>query len=139
MDEGNPLADRLGPLLGRAHEAHRRQVTEALAALGLQPRSFGALAVLTAEGPMTQRELGARQGVDRTTTVAVVDVLEQAGLVARVRDDRDRRAYALVVTAAGGRRVRRAEGVVRAAEDEFLADLSRAERRSLIAVLRRLA
>ncbi len=139
MDDGNPLAERLGPLLGRAHESHRRQVADALAALGLQPKSFGALTVLVVEGPMTQRDLGARQGVDRTTTVAVVDILEEAGLVARVRDDRDRRAYALAVTAAGRRRLGRAEGVVRKAEDEFLADLSGAERSTLLEVLRRLA
>ena len=114
-------------------------MADALAALGLQPKSFGALTVLVVEGPMTQRDLGARQGVDRTTTVAVVDILEEAGLVARVRDDRDRRAYALAVTAAGRRILRRAEGVVRKAEDEFLADLSGAERSTLLEVLRRLA
>lgn len=139
MDDGNPLAERLGPLLGRAHDAHRLRVTEALSALGLQPKSFGALVVLAAEGPMTQRDLGRRQGVDRTTTVAVVDALEEAGLVERVRDDRDRRAYALVVTAAGRRRLRRGEGVVRAAEEEFLGDLTADERAALLEVLRRLA
>jgi DNA-binding MarR family transcriptional regulator len=138
MDDDNPLADRLGPLLGRAHDTHRRQVADALAPLGLQPKWFGALVVLAADGPMTQRELGDRQGVDRTTTVAVVDGLEDAGLVARVRNDRDRRAYALAITAAGRRRMRRAEAVIATAEDAFLADLTARERATLLSLLRRL-
>ena len=88
---------------------------------------------------MTRGELGRRQGVDRTTTVAVVDALEEAGLVARVRDERPRRAYALAITAAGRRRMQRAEGVVERAEDAFLADLSARERATLLTLLRRLA
>ena len=65
------LAERLGPLLGRAHDAHRRLSLEALAPLGLGVKSVGALTVLQAEGPLSQRRLAERQGIDRTTMVAV--------------------------------------------------------------------
>src|SRR5690242_9684997 len=80
------LAERLGPLLGRAHEAHRRLSLEALAPLGMGVKSVGALTVLQAEGPLSQRRLAERQGIDRTTMVAVVDELERLGAVERRKD-----------------------------------------------------
>ena len=83
------LADHLGPLLGRAHEAHRRLSLAALAPLELTPKGFGALRVLDAEGPMSQRRLAERQGIDRTTAVAVVDELERLRAVERRRDPTD--------------------------------------------------
>jgi DNA-binding MarR family transcriptional regulator len=132
------LAERLGPLLGRAHEAHRRRSLEALAPLGLSVKAVGALTVLDAEGPLTQRRLGERQGIDRTTAVAVVDELERLGAVERRRDPRDRRANALHVTASGRRLLARARTAVAAAEDAFLAPLPDAERRRLRAALRTL-
>ena len=95
------LADHLGPLLGRAHEAHRRLSLAALAPFELTPKGFGALRVLTAEGPMSQRQLAQRQGIDRTTAVAVVDELERLEAVERRRDPADRRAHALHVTPTG--------------------------------------
>jgi DNA-binding MarR family transcriptional regulator len=138
--EGLPpaLADRLGPLLGRAHDAHRVLSQEALAPLGLSPKGFGALAVLATEGAMSQQRLAERQGIDRTTMVAVVDELERVGALRRRRDANDRRAYALEVTPAGRRLVDRARAAVVSAEERFLAPLADAERRDLKDALRRL-
>src|SRR5687768_9349716 len=82
------LAERLGPLLGRAHDAHRRLSLQALAPLGLSVKAVGAMTVLEAEGPLSQRRLAERQGIDRTTMVAVVDELERLGAVERRRDPR---------------------------------------------------
>src|SRR3954452_2637309 len=106
------LAERLGPLLGRAHEAHRVLSVAALAPLGLSPKAFGALTVLDAEGPLSQRRLGERQGIDRTTAVSVVDDLERQGAVERRRDPDDRRAYSLHLTARGRRLLTRARAAV---------------------------
>src|SRR3954453_24066736 len=97
------MSDLLGPLLGRVHQRLRAQVDAALAAHDLHARQFGALVVLAAEGPMSQRRLGATQGVDRTTTVAVLDALQARGLVERRRDPRDRRVYTVQLTADGRR------------------------------------
>jgi DNA-binding MarR family transcriptional regulator len=132
------LADMLGPLLGRAHAAHRLLSERHLADLGLDPKAFGALSVLAAEGPLSQQRLAERQGIDRTTMVAVIDQLEHAGFVARRRDPADRRAYALHATHAGERVLGRARDAVRGAEDEFLAPLAPAEREQLKAALRTL-
>jgi DNA-binding MarR family transcriptional regulator len=132
------LADRLGPLLGRAHEAHRALSQQALAPLGLSPKGFGALAVLAGEGPLSQQRLAERQGVDRTTMVAVVDELERAGAVERRRHPRDRRAYALHLTPAGRRLLSRARTAVARAESTFLEPLPPTERERLKAALRTL-
>ena len=131
------LADRLGYLLGQAHERHRRLAAARLAPFGLAPRAFGALTVLAAEGPLTQQALGTRIGLDRTTMVALVDALEAAGHVARERRPDDRRAYALRVTTQGRRTRARATRAAAGAEDDALASLTEAERATLKRLLRR--
>jgi DNA-binding MarR family transcriptional regulator len=125
------LADELGYLLGRAHAVHRARVEEALAPFALGVKAFGALSLLVTEGPLSQRRLGERQGIDRSTMVAVVDELEREGLVERRRDAIDRRAYALHATPEGRRRLPRARKAAARAEDEALASLSQHERARL--------
>ena len=132
------LAERVGPLLGRAHDAHRRLSLEALAPLGLGVKSVGALTVLQAEGPLSQRRLAERQGIDRTTMVAVVDELERLGAVERRKDPADRRANALYITPRGRRLLTRARTAVAGAEEAFLAPLPPAEQQRLRAALRTL-
>ena len=117
------MSDLVGPLLGRAHGRLSAEVDAALAAHGLRAREFGALVVLAAEGPLSQRRLGAVQGVDRTTTVAVLDALQGHGLVERRRDDGDRRAYSVHLTAEGRRVLARAGDEVLRAEQRVLAAL----------------
>jgi DNA-binding MarR family transcriptional regulator len=132
------LSERLGFLLGRAHEAHRATAQEALSSVGLAVKEFGALSVLVEEGPLSQLRLGERQGIDRTTMVAVIDRLEQLGLVERRRNPRDRRAYSLHATDKGRRALARAEEAAQRAEDEFLAPIPAADRRRLKRLLRTL-
>ena len=132
------IADQLGFLLGRAHLAHRVIAEQALAHLGLSGKGFGALILLVQEGPLSQQSLGAKQGIDRTTMVAVVDELERAGYVERRRDPSDRRAYSLHATAKGRRVLGRAGDATKRAEAEFLAPLPPADRRRLKQMLRAL-
>ncbi len=89
-------------------------------------------------GPLSQQSLGAKQGIDRTTMVAVVDELERAGYVERRRDPSDRRAYSLQATAKGRRVLARAGEATEQAEAEFLAPLPPGDRRRLKQLLRAL-
>jgi DNA-binding MarR family transcriptional regulator len=132
------LSERLGFLLGRAHLAHRSIAERALASLGLGVKEFGALSVLVEEGPLSQQRLGERQGVDRTTMVAVVDALERRGLVERRRNPHDRRAYSLHATAKGRRKLSQAREAANRAEDEFLAPITPPDRRRLKQLLKAL-
>ena len=132
------LSDRLGFLLGRAHLAHRAIAERALASLDLGVKEFGALSVLVEEGPLSQQRLGERQGVDRTTMVAVVDALERSELVERRRNPHDRRAYSLQATSKGRRVLRQASDLAQQAEDEFLAPIPARDRRLLKQLLQNL-
>lgn len=132
------LADRIGFLLGRAHLAHLKIAGPRLAELGLSGKGMGALGILVTEGPRSQQQLGRRQGIDRTTMVAVIDDLERTGLVERRRDPADRRAYALHATAKGRRTLTRATEASERAEEQFLAPLSAGEQQQLRSLLGRL-
>lgn len=132
------LSDQLGFLLGRAHLAHRAIAERALASVGLSGRQFGALAVIVDEGPLSQQRLGERQGIDRTTMVAVVDELERRGLVERRRNPDDRRAYSLHATPPARGVLKQGGEAAKRAEDEFLAAIPAGERRRLKQLLRRL-
>jgi DNA-binding MarR family transcriptional regulator len=131
-------AGHVGFLLAQTHMAARELGNAALAELDLDVREYGALLILTNEGPLSQHGLGALQRCDRTTMVAIVDHLEALGLVERRRNPADRRAYALETTAAGRRVLTRARSKVQAGERELLAALSTGEREELRALLQRM-
>jgi DNA-binding MarR family transcriptional regulator len=139
------LAERVGHLLARTHLAMRLQVEEALDELGLgtaevdcTPRHVACLKVIADEGPLSQQALGQAIGLDRTTMVAVVDFLEERGLVERRRNPKDRRAYALEATREGKEWLDRTWPVMLEAERDYLAPLDASERRQLTALLQRL-
>ena len=132
------ISDRLGFLLGQAHLQHRRMAEAELASLGLRAKESGALAVLAAEGPLSQQRLGERLGIDRTTMVAVADALEGKGFVERRRDRDDRRAYSLRLTAKGRGVLGRANRAIEEAEADFLAAIPSADRPRLKELLRAL-
>ena len=131
------LGNRVGFLLARSHLDALAIAGEALEP-GLDPKHFGALSVIAAEGPLSQQELGERMRVDRTTIVALVDELERRGFLARGRNPIDRRAYALEATAAGRRWLDRAGAALAEAEARILAPLDPDEREQLIRLLHKL-
>ena len=135
MDVPPALSHHLGFLLKHAQLDLRAISEPALAELGVTGREAAILTLLEDEGPRSQQRLADRLEVDRTTMVALVDALERKQLVTRHRDADDRRAYALELTAEGRRTVARSEGVIAAAEREFLAPLPEAQREQLARML----
>ncbi|HWV48901.1 MAG TPA: MarR family winged helix-turn-helix transcriptional regulator [Microbacterium sp.] len=77
--------------------------------------------------------------LDPSQVVALVDDLQQRGLVAHEADENDRRAKVVVATAQGRRTRAAAAAAVRASEYEMLAPLSSAENAQLRELLLRLA
>ncbi len=73
---------------------------------GSHPRDASVIATLQAMGPLSQQQLAASLNVNRTMMVKLIDSLEARGLVDRVRNPADRRAYALEATAAGRQALR---------------------------------
>jgi DNA-binding MarR family transcriptional regulator len=129
------LADLLHGLTRRLRSAQAQR----LAPLGLTPAQERALRLIArAEEPPRMTEIADRLGIVPRSLTTVIDALEQAGLVRREIDPRNRRAILLRLTERGAavrddlREARR-----RAAEDLF-APLPAADRELLGALLARL-
>lgn len=118
------LTSRLGYLLKHAQEELRARSNAALAHHGIDGRELAVLIVLASGEPASQQEAAARLGVDRTTMVALLDVLEHKDLVARTPDAHDRRRNVVELTAAGRIALQRGRKTTDEVEREFLAPLS---------------
>lgn len=79
----------------------RHQQDMEIAELGLTPAVARALYELDPDRPLPARDLAEQLQCDRSNVTALVDKLEQAGLVQRRVDPTDRRQKTLVVTGAG--------------------------------------
>ena len=104
---------------------------------GFRRYHFSVLVALAADGQASQAALGRRLSIDRSDMVAVVNDLERDGLVARVRDERDRRRNLVRLTPAGKRALDRLDARVEEAQGAVLAPLSAAERDDLVRLLTR--
>jgi len=96
------------------------------------------LACLDEFGSASQKEISDRLRFDPSDLVGFVDWLEEAGLVRRRRDTRDRRRYALEITPVGRSALRRRDREAeRFNRDELFAPLTDRERRMLRQLLLR--
>ncbi|GAB3453984.1 MarR family transcriptional regulator [Streptomonospora sediminis] len=125
------LLNRFSFLLGKLYLRALDHEAGELEPLGINVKHQAALALLAAEGPMTQQEMGQRLGIDRTTIVGLVDALDQHGLVERRRSPDDRRAYLLTLTPDGRETAQQGGHRVAAAEDRLLAELDETDRTRL--------
>ncbi|HJB64047.1 MAG TPA: MarR family transcriptional regulator [Candidatus Microbacterium pullistercoris] len=98
---GSALTRNVSFLLTRASVVAAQRDNEALAPLGLKVRSFSVLGLALDDQPPTQREIAEFLRLDPSQVVALVDDLEQRGLLARETDPRDRRAKVVAATPAG--------------------------------------
>jgi DNA-binding MarR family transcriptional regulator len=106
---GSDASDRSG-LAGDAvrrimhiASAMRHYQDVGIAALGITPAAARALHELDPDRPLPARDLAEQLRCDRSNVTALVDKLEQAGLVERRVDPADRRQKTLLVTEAGRR------------------------------------
>ncbi|NGY03692.1 MarR family winged helix-turn-helix transcriptional regulator [Solimonas terrae] len=127
----------LGFLLSKAHRALLSEI-ETVFADELSIRHFAILSVLHHRGGLRQTDIAGVIGIDRTTTMKIVDELEQSGMVRRSPHSEDRRANALDLTDKGRAwRERMLPGVIEQ-EAVFLDSLSEGERTLLQELLLRL-
>ena len=125
-------------LLSQAALHAHRLVSEGFADARMRRYHFSVLTALEEDGPASQAALGRRLSIDRSDMVAVINDLERDGLVARVRDEQDRRRNLVRLTPAGGRALKRLDARVEEAQAALLSPLSAAERRELLAMLTRI-
>src|SRR5690349_15223610 len=131
------LSGDLAWLLAQAHYTLANEVTAAIEPLGITMREFQVLKTAI-QGSYTQKDLADLVGLDKTTMVATIDELEQAGLAARKPSETDRRARVITVTAAGKRKVTQGREVVERVQHDVLKSLPAARRDDLLEGLGRL-
>jgi DNA-binding MarR family transcriptional regulator len=129
---------RLGFLLQRAHLRFREAMLAALEGSGLNLGQLSILGTLAARNDLSQRQLSASTGIEKSSMVLFVDALEQAGWVERREHPTDRRAQAIHLTAVGLGRLAVVGPRVQAVEAQALARFSASERDALFSLLRRL-
>jgi DNA-binding MarR family transcriptional regulator len=133
-DDPVQLADLLHGLTRRL----RRGQVDGLAPLGLTPAQGRALRVIARyedEEPLRMTELADRLGIVPRSLTTVIDALEEAGLVRREIDPRNRRAILLRLTERGAAVRDDLREARRRAAEELFAPLSAADRKALAGLL----
>ena len=90
------------------------------------------LTTIAEEEGLTQTELVARTGIDRSTLADIVARLIGRGLIQRRRAKGDARAYAIKLTAQGAKALRDAEPGASATDSRLLATLPPAKRQEFL-------
>jgi DNA-binding MarR family transcriptional regulator len=131
------IAEFAGQLFFRLWRVTHARTAEALESIGLTPALFALLNVLGAREGAIQQQLSADMGIDPSAMVTLIDKLEGVGLAERRRRPGDRRAWEIVITSKGRRRLDRARRLVGEVENEVLSGLSDDDHRQLLTLLRR--
>lgn len=137
VDDGRPSGAAF--LLTQLGTHAARRFGERVAALDLTPPQAGLVRAVAQQPGRSQQALAAQLGTPATRLVALVDALEQRGLLERRRNPDDRRLYAVHLTAAGGELLGDLGRVAREHDDALLSALDRGERRILADLLARVA
>jgi len=137
-----PEADRaprsVGFLISQLGFLSSRRFHAALERLGIDPRDFLLMRFVAASDGQSQQALADRLGVPPSRMVALVDHLEDAGLVERRADPDDRRVRGLHLTRKGRGVLDRAAKIAIDYETQLCAGINREEREQLIDLLQRL-
>lgn len=131
------LLGNLGWMLEHASHVLATELASALEPLGLGPRGFCVLSSAL-NRDLTQKELGAAIGIDKTTLVVTLDELERQGLARRVTSSTDRRARMIAVTDAGAAKVAEGQRIIEVVQADVLSGLPESEREAFVSALRRL-
>jgi MarR family transcriptional regulator, lower aerobic nicotinate degradation pathway regulator len=133
------LSGYTGFLLSYLGEKSRRRFLELLEPHGFHPREFGLMTVVMNRPGATQQELAGLARIDPSSMVAVLDGLEERGIVERRIDAGDRRRRAVHLTPEGRRQWKALQREAQKMAGLFLEPLSAEERATLNDLLRKLA
>jgi MarR family transcriptional regulator, lower aerobic nicotinate degradation pathway regulator len=133
------LAASSGFLLARLGMGFKAKAIAAAEQAGFELYDYSLLAVLAEGVRETQATIADTLTLDPSRLVALLDSLEERGLVVRQRDPHDRRRHVVSITPAGKRELSRLRAIVRRLEDEFFAPLDPESRTTFHALLLQLA
>src|SRR5437870_6137927 len=125
-------------VLMKAHRSMVRHAERSIVALDMCISDFGVLEVLLHKGPQSVSEIGRRVELTSGSITTAIDRLEQRGLVARAAHASDRRARVVDLTPAGKALITQVFATHKQAMDRAAHGLSKVERATLIALLKKL-
>jgi len=129
LGEGDPV--RLGELLGRSWRTFSRLGQARFAETGLSAARVRLLLALAAEPDSRMGDLAKRLGVTARALTPVTDGLANDGLVERVTDSTDRRAFKLALTERGVRQAEQLNALQARISDDIFSALNAEQRRQL--------
>lgn len=121
-----------------AHGAVYRHFTETFAHLNLTQKQVSVLWLVGDHPDIAQTDLAQRMRMDRATTMAIVDRLEERGFLRRGKSKVDGRKQTLNLTEAGRKALVTAKGAIRQHEEWLKARFSEKEVAKLIELLTRI-
>lgn len=122
-------------LLHRAGQCAGEIFVGEIGATDLTPRQYAVLVTVSQKEGLSQTDLVARTGIDRSTLADIVRRMLKKGLLQRRRTKEDARAYAVRLTEAGWQTLRNCEPAVRRVEDRILESLPIRNREQFLADL----
>ncbi|TAL05764.1 MAG: MarR family transcriptional regulator [Verrucomicrobia bacterium] len=135
----SPDRRRLPPLLRRAWYGLNQAFRRRIAHLEITPDQFTVMRTLTEHDGITQRELTHLISSDPNTVVALLNRMEQAGLIERETHERDRRANRLRLKARGNAKYEKARSLALGLQAEVLAAVPETRREQFLRDLDHLA
>ncbi|MBU6443462.1 MAG: MarR family transcriptional regulator [Alphaproteobacteria bacterium] len=137
--ETTGLSRYVGFVLRFAHSAVWSDLVKALQPYDVRPVHYSMLLILNAAPGARQQEIGEALSIQRPNLVALIDEMEERGIVRRQPHPADRRSHALYLTNEGAALLTKLKQVHQAHERRLNALFTTEERQSLIEELTRLA
>ena len=138
-DALSPFGHAVGFLVSQLGYAVTRRFRSELERLSLEPRHFALMRGIEAAGNLSQQALGERLQIPASSVVALLDGLEENGLVRRCLDPADRRVHFVELTEEGRVVLAAALEIAIGIESELCRGLDGEARELLIATLQALA
>ena len=139
VDPAELLESQIGFQLRLAQLAVFGELIERMREIGLRPVDLSVLMLIEAEPGLRQHVIGDRLKIQRPNVVALIDVLQERGLVDREVDKTDRRANQLMLTANGRALLEKAKTIQRQHSDRMHSILDGVDIDNFMKGLRQLA
>ncbi|HYA45151.1 MAG TPA: MarR family winged helix-turn-helix transcriptional regulator [Acidimicrobiales bacterium] len=134
-----PFGHAVGFLLSQLGYAVTRQFRAGLEELSLEPRQFGLMRAVDSMKSLTQHALGDCLQIPASSVVALLDSLEDKGLVRRRLDAADRRIRLVELTEQGQAALASAIRIATGIESTICLGFENEQRERLIATLQKVA
>jgi DNA-binding MarR family transcriptional regulator len=136
--DGDQAPSTLAFLLSQVGIHASKRFAERIATIGLNPPLFRVLNLIDAAEGTSQQAIGAAAEIPPSRMVALVDELEQRGLVERRPYPADRRVRALYVTRKGRQMLARGRKIAKDHEEELTRGMSGPDRKRLLGLLQKI-